>query len=108
MEVTSEVVNRAAVVHPVGEVDINTSVKLRQELKASLKRQPALLVVDLGGVGYMDSSGLATLIEAFKELKKHDGRLVLAAPTPPVRQVLKFAHLESVFQITETLAEALK
>jgi anti-sigma B factor antagonist len=98
---------QATIVAVEGEVDLYSSPGLRQEIKRQLKKKPAVLVVELSRVDYMDSSGVATLVEALKNLTRDGGRLRLAGLTDPVKQVFRFAHLDKVFDLRTTLDEAL-
>ena len=78
MQVTSETVERgplgrAVVIAPEGEVDMHESPRLRTALLDALAGGPAAVVVDLAGVSFMDSSGVATLVEAMKLAKGNQG-----------------------------------
>jgi anti-sigma B factor antagonist len=53
-----------------GEVDLNSSPELRAAMSPHLKKKKKALIVDLSGVSYMDSSGIATLVEAMKIAQK--------------------------------------
>ena len=57
------------------------------------------LVLNLSKVPYMDSSGIAVLVETLKELRKVGGKLVLTELQPRVRGVLEIARLDSIFHI---------
>lgn len=107
MNISAEERSGTPVVTIEGEIDLYSSPDLRKELKRHLKAKPKLMVIDLAGVEYIDSSGVATLIESFQELGKSGGKLRLAGPTPAVLQVFKFVHLENVFDIASSLEEAL-
>ncbi|MBU9889186.1 MAG: STAS domain-containing protein [Candidatus Omnitrophica bacterium] len=90
-----------------GELDYHSSPELREKLnELAAKRAPKLLV-DLKGVDYMDSSGIATFVEAFQKAKRYQGRLILAELTDTVRGVFEIAKLESIFEITSSVQEGL-
>ena len=95
------------VVSPEGEVDLSTSPELREALKAALQQNPNRLVVKLDGVPSMDSSAIATLIEAMRLCKNEQVTLVLCCVTERVRSVFEIARLDSVFDIRESLDDAL-
>jgi anti-sigma B factor antagonist len=61
--------------------------------------QPALLIVNLSAVQYMDSSGVATLVQALQQVKRYNGRLVLVGPNERVRSIFQIARLDSIFEI---------
>ena len=107
LDIQVEQMGDSAVISVRGEVDLYSSPALRQEIKKQVKKKPDVLVVELSRVEYMDSSGVATLVEGLKNIGKKGGRLKLAGLTDPVRQVFKFAHLDKVFDIYPDLDKAL-
>jgi len=95
-------------VSAAGEVDLNTSPQLRQAMAPHLKKKMRGLVVDLSQVSYMDSSGIATLIEAMQGCQKFGMSLRLSAPSTAVSEVFKMAHLDKIFEIRASREEAMK
>ncbi|MEM9374423.1 MAG: STAS domain-containing protein, partial [Planctomycetota bacterium] len=77
------------VVTPRSDVDLSRSPELRNALRAAQDRSPERLVVDLTDVSYMDSSGLATLVEAMRTAKNTGAPLVLAGMHPKVRAIFE-------------------
>ena len=65
------------------------------------------VLVDLSAVDYIDSSGIASLVEAFQKAKKNNTGFALAAPNPAALRVLELARLDRVFRIFATLEEGL-
>ena len=63
------------------------------------------VIVDLSDVKYMDSSGVASLVEGLQHAKKLGQDFVLAAPTGSVLGVIKLARLDKVFRIVASVAE---
>ncbi len=88
-----------SVVKPAGEVDLNTSPKLRQAVLNAIKGGGSVSI-DLSQVHYMDSSGVATLVEGLKSSAKGKGTFSLMRPSPSVLKVLQLARLDSLFNIT--------
>ena len=107
MQVQKETVGDAVVLAVEGSVDIYSSPQLRGELKVPLDAQTGHIVIDMGGVTFVDSSGLATLIEALQGTKKYDGNLRLCCLSPTVLGVFQLANLDSIFSIHATREEAL-
>lgn len=97
----------ATVVLPSGEIDLNASPILRQELKRILTSRPQKLIVNLAGVAYMDSSGVATLVEAMQIARKNSTRLVLCGMQDKVRSIFEIARLETVFTIVADVDAAM-
>jgi len=89
-----------------GDVDLHHSPAVRNELMRLAADQPNRLIVDLAGVTYMDSSGVATLVQALQQVKRYNGRLFLVAPNERVRSIFQIARLDSIFQIVDTQQEA--
>ncbi|HOW59699.1 MAG TPA: STAS domain-containing protein [Candidatus Omnitrophota bacterium] len=89
-----------------GELDYHSSPELREKLNELTGKQTSKILIDLRGVDYMDSSGIATFVEAFQKTKRYQGRLILAELTTTVRGVFEIAKLDSIFEITKTMDEA--
>ena len=96
----------ALIVSLQGDVDLETSPRAREVLLDSVGRSKSVLV-DLSGVPYIDSSGVASLVEAFQLAKRNDTEFALVCVNPAARRVLELARLDKVFRIYETVAEAL-
>ena len=91
---------------PIGDIDLTGSPALRVEARKVLDGRQPRVVVDLTGVPYMDSSGVATLVEAMQLARKNRVRLVLCCLQDRVRSIFEIAKLETVFTITASLDEA--
>ncbi|MBI3313104.1 MAG: STAS domain-containing protein [Candidatus Omnitrophica bacterium] len=85
------------VIELVGELDFHNSPKLREELLKSIEKQTKKILVNLKKVSYIDSSGLATFVEALQKSKKSNTRLVLAELETRVRSVFEIAKLDEIF-----------
>lgn len=107
LEISVETVGDARVLCPKGEIDMARSPVLRKAISDAMKATPAKLLLDLSSVPYMDSSGLATLVEALQNARKGQISLLLCGLTPRVRSILEIARLNSVFTLHETRAAAL-
>ena len=98
----------ASVVEVHGEVDMHSSPELHVLLRQVCEDHPAKLVVDLGQVEYMDSSGIGTLVEIFRRVKGFRGDMVLVSLQPRVRGVFEITKLDKFFTIRDSVAEALQ
>ncbi len=84
-----------------GELDTYTAPRLRDDFKDLIDDQGNLtVVVDLGEMTFVDSSGLAVLVEALKRMRCHGGNLTLANPNRNTAKVLEISGLDRVFTIT--------
>ena len=92
-----------------GDVDMNSSPDVRSTI-GELFRQGSgrALLINLSGVRYMDSSGIATLVEAMQNCMKKGMKLRLVEPSPSVRDVFEMARLASIFEIVPDANDALK
>lgn len=97
----------AAIVAAQGEIDLRRSPELHRALVGLCEDRPEVLVINLGEVTYMDSSGVGTLVEILRRTREHGGRMVLVAPTERVRSVFEITKLDRFFTIKDTEAEAL-
>ena len=81
-----------------GELDMEASPLLLQAVRDRLKtRSP--VVIDLRGVSYVDSSGIAVLVQGFKLAHKQSLDYVIRDPSPQVMSVLELSHLQDFFVI---------
>jgi anti-sigma B factor antagonist len=97
----------AAVLAIQGEVTVFSSPALRQALRSAVADGPERLVLDLAGTTYIDSSGVATLVEALQSTSRAKHKLVLAGMNDRVRGVFEIARLHTVFTVASDVQEAL-
>ena len=84
-----------------GTVNIHTSPRLRNVLKPLFVDQNKEIHIQLSGVPFMDSSGIATLVEGLQWARYSGGRFALHDLQDTVRDVFSLAKLDSVFDIAE-------
>ena len=82
-----------------GEIDVATSPKLREHLYAAIDGGARELVLDLSGLGFIDSSGLGVLVAALKHMRELDGELILAGLQQPALRVFEITDLTELFTI---------
>jgi len=95
------------VVSLTGDIDLYCSPEVRQVLSEATDRQVPVVVVDVSEVPHMDSSGVATLVEALQKVKRYKGRLVLVGMQDRVKSVFEISRLMELFEIKPRLAEVL-
>jgi anti-sigma B factor antagonist len=96
----------AVIVDVVGQIDMGTSPALRKALLEGLAGT-GRVAINLTEVTYIDSSGIASLLEVLQEAKKSKKRVILFGLTPSVLYVLQLTRLTGVFEIKETELQAL-
>jgi len=84
-----------------GDVDLHSSPRLRDAILEAVERGDGTVSVDLSGVPYMDSSGVATLVEGLQAARRAETAFRLLSPSEKVSRVLRMTRLESVFEIGE-------
>jgi anti-anti-sigma factor len=108
MEIKVEQINEDAVIKLSGRLDMNTSPDLR---KAALRRYSRSkcknLTVDFSKVSYIDTSGLATLVEILVAAKERRARLTLIGLNEKVRYLLDVNGLTGFFSIAGSVREEL-
>lgn len=87
------------IIHVEGDVDLYSSPELRKAVLKAVPKAATGVGVDLGGVTYMDSSGVATLVEGLRSSKEHGKIFFLVMPSNSVMKVLELARLDSVFTV---------
>ena len=80
-----------------GELDMAAAPELRGRVDAAAGRRG--LVIDLAQATFIDSAVLKELLRAGAELARHDTRLVLCEPAPPVRRLLELTRTTDLFTI---------
>ena len=86
-----------------GEINIGTSPDLRKQFEKNTSKK---VVVDLEKVTYVDSSGLATLVEMLKKTKSQGGSLGLAGMSEKVKSLFEITKLDKLFSIYPTRVQA--
>jgi anti-sigma B factor antagonist len=89
-----------------GEVDVSTAPRFRQALLEMASHGPAVVVVDLDGVAFIDSTGLGVLVSGLKRLRSLGGDLLLVCTQPHILRVLEVTRLDRAFDVHATIASA--
>ena len=105
MKIKSFEQDGVTVIQVSGEINISSSPELRKLLE---KEQKKKMVIDFEKVTYIDSSGLATLVEVLKRSKTQGGFLGLAALSDKVKSLFEITKLDKLFSIFENLKDAIK
>lgn len=109
MQIRTEINNGITMVVCGGEINLSNSSELRNTFKEILQRKETKVVFDFKDVFFIDSSGLATLIEMDQELKKVKGQIRLAnINNKKVRGIFEITRLDKLFKIYESREDALK
>jgi anti-sigma B factor antagonist len=90
-----------------GEVDIFTAPEFKARIHEAIEAGRDLVIVDLSGATFIDSSSLGVLIAAHRRLVQRDGRLVIACDVPAVLNTFKITGLDAVLEVFTSRDEAL-
>ena len=82
-----------------GEIDLHVSPVVTASLTAMIEKKPEHMVIDLSDVTYIDSAGLAALIQAMQKVEAYGGKFSLAGLQETVRSIFEISRLDQVFQI---------
>jgi anti-sigma B factor antagonist len=108
LRITEERRESAVVLHLHGELDLRTAPGLRVQLADLVRRCDADVVLDLDGVGFIDSTGLAAMLNALRRLTRAGRRLMLVCPDGAVLRILRLTRLDSTFTVHEYVDDALE
>lgn len=104
---TIQAEREGTVVRVNGDLDVVTASQLRERLADLVRRGHYDLIVDLEAVSFLDSSGLAVLVNALKRARAHDGSVRLVCTSEPLLQIFRITGLNKTFSIHATAADAL-
>lgn len=91
----------STVVEVAGELDLASAAQLTEALELAWRNHPEQVVLELGGLHFIDMAGVRSVLEAQRNAEQQGGRLVLADVRQPVRRVLALAGMSDVFTIRE-------
>ncbi|MEU3510138.1 STAS domain-containing protein [Streptomyces longwoodensis] len=91
-----------------GELDRGTRDRFDRVARAVLAERPTSLLVELSGTGFIDSSGLTSLINAYRMARRTGVRLALVAPSEPVARILALTGIDQVIDSYPTPEAALR
>ena len=90
-----------------GEIYINTSPSIKKMFDKAMQKKSERVVVNLKSVTYVDSSGLATLVEILKNIRQYGGKLKLSNLSPKIKSLFEITKLEKLFDIQPDEEEAI-
>ncbi len=107
MQIAARRLDKITIFDISGDIDLATSPELRKGLLRELRelRTPRV-VLNLKSVRYIDSSGVASLVEALKASRDVGSRLILFGLNRTVRDVLQLSKLARIFEIYEDEAQS--
>lgn len=109
MQLEERINGNVAIVRVSGDITLNKGgdVLLKDKIQSLIQQGHKSVLLDLGGVSYVDSAGLGELVQAFATTKNRGGSLKLLNVTKKLRDLLVVTRLLTVFDTYENEADAL-
>lgn len=108
MEIKTKENNDIVILDIEGEIDLYNAPALKDVIKENIEIQKYNIIINLGKVSYIDSSGIGALISSLSNLKKYQGGLKIISVTGSVRKVFELTKLTNFFEIFDSEEEAIK
>jgi anti-sigma B factor antagonist len=109
MDISTRQLDSASIVDVIGDITLYNSPQMRKVLLELLKEKPARrVIVNLQRVRYIDSAGVASLVEGLKVSRDLKTGFVLFGLSRTTREVFELTRLIKVFEVYETEEEALR
>ena len=99
---------KVAVARVSGRMDMDETNKTSPDVMSAFEESEAGMIVDLGGVSFLSSSGLRMLLELMKRARRCEKKLAITQASPSIYKIFKVAQLDSQFAFFETVEEAAK
>jgi len=107
VQVTTRRLGKMAIIDVSGDIDMAHSPQMRTVLLRELKElKTPRLALNLTGVRYIDSSGIASLIEGLKAARDAKARFILFGLNTTVREVMQLSKLVNIFEIVDNETQA--
>jgi len=89
-----------------GEADVTGSETLHALLESETRKRPALLIIEMSELRFMDSAALQAILRAHLMLGKGGGRLALVSPHDTVARVLQMTEVDRIVPVYASVSEA--
>jgi anti-sigma B factor antagonist len=91
--------NQTGILALEGEIDLHRSSQIKETLETLVSKKVPRILLDFSGVTYIDSSGLATMIETLQRIQSYGGKLAMFGLRDSVRSIFEIARLDQIFSI---------
>lgn len=100
MQINIENAENKLIVRLSGEIDHHATLEIRDRIDSAAREAMATeLVMDFGGVSFMDSSGIGLVMGRYKTMQEIGGRVVVTNPSPHIKKVMKLSGLDKLVVI---------
>lgn len=109
MQFSTNIMKNNLIVTLKGELDHHTSEDVRRKIDQEYFNNNLLnIVFDLGGLNFMDSSGIGLLMGRYKNCKERKGKVIIVSTSPNIERILKMSGLLKIINVYSTIEEAIK
>lgn len=106
MQWSEQVEDDLTILQLEGDIDLNHSPKLRTFFQSKIQAKCPALLMDFSKVNYIDSSGLATLVEYYQGSRGYSGKIALSSLSPRVKSVFELVRLNEIFSMHDSVDDA--
>ena len=106
MQINFEEKSGIVICRMAGDIDINSSPDVKKSFDKAISGKKGKVVINLKDVGYVDSSGLATIVEILKNLRAYGGKLKLTNLSGKVKGLFEITKLDKLFDIVSEEKDA--
>ena len=108
MKINVRDIEKSSVIDIEGEIDLYNAPELKETIKKLIDEKKLKIIINLGKVTYIDSSGIGALISGVSAIKKENGNMKLINVYASVKKVFELTKLTSFFDIYDSEEEALQ
>lgn len=108
MEILEERIDSIDVLKLEGRLDASSGKDIKEKVSALAKEKRVNLVIDIGAVDFIDSSGLGSLVASLRSVNKLGGDIKIASLQNPVRAIFELTRLHRIFEIFDDSTAAAK
>jgi anti-sigma B factor antagonist len=102
-----DVDERTHLIAVAGEIHVSTAPEFSRLLSAAIGRGKTQVVLDLGEVEFIDSTGLSVLLNGLRRVTRVRGVMVIACANPTVLRLFEITKLDSTFEILPACDDAI-
>lgn len=108
LETQVQEIDGMKVLDVAGEIDVYTAPQFKDAVNGIIDSGQKHLIVDMGSVTYMDSSGFATLLSATRRLRPQGGTVSLVKCSSAIDRILRITRLNTIFGTYDAVSEAIE
>jgi len=107
LNISARRLEQATILDVSGNIDMSNSPEVRKVLLRELRDKSSRVLLNLSEVRYIDSSGVASLVEGLKAARDSGARFILFGLNESAREVLKISRLLKLFEVYDDEAQAI-